>query len=199
MASDRKNKKLFGAYKKSKFREVNVSAVNERMSELSTFIKFEKNVRLKGKYVAEAKDIVYLQSTKRLSDLKSLNKKYSRVVDEDSVVKVTPTSLALKFLLGAVNKEEIASKRPKAKVIPPPGQFAYRILKFLIRKEDFENIFGQAIADMWEEAAEADAAGDTTRRRFIVWRDHLRLAITLALYFKVRIFKQVLDIFKLAS
>ena len=82
-----------------------------------------------------------------------------------------------------------------AKVHKPAGSFAHSVLSFLLPKKTFEENFAQAIADMRDEANEADLEGKVLLRRWIVFRDNVILIVSFLLFIKGRVLKKLFDAF----
>lgn len=89
------------------------------------------------------------------------------------------------------------SDKPRGSVHMPPGAFARRLLHFLFSKKAFEAIFAQAIIDMREEHAEALAGSELWKAKWIVFRDHINLCLTVAFYLASSMGKKVVGLWKI--
>ena len=79
----------------------------------------------------------------------------------------------------------------------PPGSFAEKALAFLFPRKHFQSHFAQAIADMREESFQADQAGETWRRRWIVFVSHFALALSVIAFLNVSFLKKALGFWKM--
>ena len=89
------------------------------------------------------------------------------------------------------------SSQPEVRVHFAPGTRASRILSFIFSRKAFNEVFAQAIADMREEYADALSSNKVQQSRWIVFRDHLGLALVVAAYVGATVGKRILGIWKL--
>ena len=88
-------------------------------------------------------------------------------------------------------------KSDRVKIVVAPGSLAKSLLSFLFSRKVFESVFAQAIADMREEHADALAGGYVWKARWVVVRDHLNLALTVAAYLGVTVIRKAVGIWRI--
>lgn len=103
---------------------------------------------------------------------------------------------AIRFTLAAAFS---FSRQHRRQVSAAPGALALRILKFLVPKKAFDQIFSQAISDMREECFEALQERQLLTAKWIILRDHLGLALTFASYLGTSLGKRVVELWKIGS
>ncbi len=87
----------------------------------------------------------------------------------------------------------------KVKVHKPAGYCAFIILSFIFSKKVFNNNFAQTIADMRDEANEADALNQSWQRRWIIIRGNISLTLSVVIYLKVQVIKKAWDAFSIGT
>jgi hypothetical protein len=91
------------------------------------------------------------------------------------------------------------SIQPSGRVSEAPGAIAQRLLRFIVPKVAFDQIFSQAISDMREEYFEALQENELLKAKWIIFRDHLGLALTFASYLGTSVGKRVVELWKIGS
>ncbi|NOX72352.1 MAG: hypothetical protein GXP03_01565 [Alphaproteobacteria bacterium] len=81
-------------------------------------------------------------------------------------------------------------------LVAVPGARIARVLKFLLPKKAYEEIFAQAIADMREEYFEALAANNPRRAKWIRFRDGVNLFLVIGLYLTATFVDRGMNIYK---
>ncbi len=92
---------------------------------------------------------------------------------------------------------KILSPKDKVKIHKPAGHCASLILSFLFSKKAFLENFAQTIADMRDEANEADALNQSWQRRWIIIRGNISLIISVVIYLKVQVIKKAWNAFSI--
>jgi len=137
----------------------------------------------------------------KLSELRELDLRIAATPFDDLEVELKEKRNVLRWVNSLVLKRITAKREPQeeSRLHYPPGVAVAGFLRFVFSKRAFDSVFAQGIVDMRIEYVDAIASGYMWKARWVVFRDHLGLALTTGAYLGTVIVKKVTGIWRMIS